>query len=74
MSQEFLTAQQVAREYLNDICSYHKVLRLTRTGQIPATKLGNSYLYKRSKLDEWAANRFCCPIESKGINKTDQEG
>lgn len=69
MSQEFLTAQQVASEYLNDSCSYHKVLRLTRTGQIPATKLGKSYLYKRSKLDEWAANRFCCPIKIQDINE-----
>ena len=56
---EFLTAKQVALEYLNDVCSYHKVLRLTRDGKIPATRLGKSYLYKRSQLDVWAENQFC---------------
>lgn len=70
MSQEFLTAQQVAREYLNDVCSYHKILRLTREGQIPATKLGKSYLYKRSHLDKWATDQFSCPA----TNETTQKG
>ena len=74
MPQEFLTARQVAHEYLNDVCSYHKVLRLTRNGKIPATRLGKSYLYKRSKLDAWAANQFRWPVEDIGNNEAEQEG
>jgi len=69
MLQEFLTAQQVAHEYLNDVCSYHKVLRLTRNGKIPATRLGKSYLYKRAILDEWAANQFSWPVEKLEVNR-----
>ena len=69
MSQEFLTAQQVAREYLNDVCSYHKILRLTREGEIPARKLGKSYIYRRSNLDEWATDQFSCPATNEITQK-----
>lgn len=67
---EFLTAKQVAHEYLNDVCSYHKVLRLTRLGKIPAIRLGKSYLYKRSHLDEWTSNPCCQVVENRSEDET----
>lgn len=70
MPKEFLNARQVASEYLNDTCSYHKILQLTREGQIPATKLGKSYLYKRSHLDDWARTQFRWPA----TNESEQKG
>lgn len=69
MPKEFLNARQVASEYLNDTCSYHKILRLTREGEIPATKLGKSYLYKRSHLDEWASDQFSRPATNESTEK-----
>ena len=55
---EFLNAKQVAAQYFNNECNYHKVLRLTRRGILPAKKVGKSYLYKRSELEKWAAKNF----------------
>ena len=58
MSQEFLTAKQVAENFFNNECSYYKVLRLTRNGFIPAKRIGKSYLYKKSELEKWATANF----------------
>ena len=46
-----------------------EILRLTRTGQIPATKLGKLYLYKRSHLDEWASDQFNRPATNESTEK-----
>ena len=59
--QEFLTARQVARDFFNGEFNYQKVLRLTRNGIIPGKKFGNSYLFKRTELEKWAANNFSSP-------------
>ena len=48
MSAEFMTAKEVAEEFFNGTCSYHKVLRLTRIGTLPAMKMGKSYLYRKA--------------------------
>ncbi|MBQ6296738.1 MAG: helix-turn-helix domain-containing protein [Selenomonadaceae bacterium] len=64
MGQEFLNAKQVAVEFFNGECNYMKVLRLTRLGVIPAKKFGKSYLFKRSELENWAADNFSRPAVS----------
>ena len=64
MGQEFLNAKQVAAEFFNGECNYMKVLRLTRQGVIPAKKFGKSYLFKRSELENWAADNFSRPAVS----------
>lgn len=58
MVKEFLNAKQVAEIFFNNECSYHKVLRLTRNGIIPAKKIGKSYLYKLGELEKWATKNF----------------
>lgn len=63
--EDFLTAKQVSEMYFGNACNYHKVLRLTRSGVIPAKKLGKSYLYRKANLDEWASREFS---EQKGNN------
>lgn len=65
MIQEFLNAKQVAQEFFNQECSYQKVLRLTRSGVLPAKKYGKSYLYKREELEKWASNNFSKPASAK---------
>ena len=61
----FMTAKQVASDFFNGECNYQKVLRLTRKGQLPAVKLGKSYLFKRSELERWAAENFSKPAWRK---------
>ncbi len=56
--EDFLTAKQVSEMYFGNACNYHKVLRLTRNGVIPAKKLGKSYLYRKANLEEWASREF----------------
>ena len=56
--EDFLNARQVADKFFNGVCSYYKVLRLTRAGIIPSKKCGKSYLYKLSELEKWAENNF----------------
>lgn len=65
MNGDFLSAKDVAVEFFNNKCSYQKVLRLTRKGDIPAVKLGKSYLFKRSELERWADVNFKKPAWSK---------
>lgn len=55
---EFLTAKEVAMDFLNGLWSYQKVLRLTRAGKIPAVKAGNSYTYHMAALQAWAEKNF----------------
>ena len=61
----FMTAKQVAKDFFHGECSYQKVLRLTRSGYLPAVKLGKSYLFKRSELERWANENFSKPAWSK---------
>ena len=42
MEQEFLSSKQVAIDFFNGECNYHKVLRLTREGILPAKKFGKA--------------------------------
>ncbi len=65
MQSKFLTATEVATEFFNGSCSYHKVLRLTRSGVLPAVKLGKSYMYSREALVKWAEVNFNRPAYAK---------
>ena len=65
MSAEFMTAKEVAEKFFNGECSYHKVLRLTRTGVLPAMKMGKSYLYRKAELEKWAELNFSRPAYAK---------
>ena len=65
MSAEFMTAKEVAEEFFNGTCSYHKVLRLTRIGTLPAMKMGKSYLYRKAELENWAESNFSRPAYAK---------
>lgn len=72
--QGFMTAQQVAEEFFEGKFNYHGILRLTRTGKLPAVKVGKKYLYRRSDLEEWIELNFTTPADtdikftSKGKN------
>lgn len=65
MEYDFLTAKQVAIDFFNGECNYQKVLRLTRTGYLPAVKLGKSYLFRRSELEHWSDINFNKPAWAK---------
>lgn len=63
---EFLDTKDVADEFFNGVCSYQKVLRLTRAGILPGIKLGKSYVYRKENLEEWARQNFCKKNETSG--------
>jgi excisionase family DNA binding protein len=49
-----MTIAEVA-EYLN--CHYGTVYRLVRGGELPAFRLGGSWRFLRSDLEQWIASR-----------------
>lgn len=53
MNDDIMTAQEVAAKFFEGKISYQKVLRLTRSGKLPAVKLGKGYVYRRSVLETW---------------------
>ena len=57
----FMTAREVAQDFFKSKFSYQKVLRLTRTGILPAVKAGKSYLFERAALERWAEANFSGP-------------
>lgn len=65
MYSKFMNAKEVACDFFNGECSYHKVLRLTRIGMLPAVKMGKSYLYSREELERWAEQNFSRPAYAK---------
>lgn len=64
-AEEFLTAEQVSRDYFEGKISYKNVLKLTREGGLPGIKPGKHYLYQRSALDRWTACNFDTPPYAK---------
>ena len=62
---EFMNAKEVADVYFQGKMSYQKVLRLTRNGILPATKLGRSYTYVKKSLDYWVEKNFNSPAWRK---------
>lgn len=57
----FLTALEVADIFFQKKINYAKVLRMTRSGELPAIKRGKSYLYLQSALEKWAEKTFSKP-------------
>lgn len=57
----FLTATEVSSIFFQGKINYAKVLRMTRTGELPAIKQGKSYLYLLSALEKWADKTFNKP-------------
>jgi len=48
-----MTLEEVA-EYLN--VSKDSIYRLAQKGEIPASKIGNLWRFKREEIDEWMKN------------------
>jgi len=63
---EILTLEEVAA-YLK--AGRRTVYRLAANGQIPAFKLGGTWRFRRTELDQWIASR----IGTQGLNKPDTE-
>jgi len=49
----WMTLEEVA-EYLN--VSKDSIYRLAQKGEIPASKIGNLWRFKREEIDEWMKN------------------
>lgn len=62
---EFLTAEEVSRDYFDGKISYKNVLKLTREGGLPGIKTGKQYLYQRQALDAWTYSNFNTPPNRK---------
>lgn len=65
----FWTAVEVAEIFFKGKIKYAKVLKMTRSGELPAIKRGKSYLYLRSALESWAQKTFSKPSWAKNIKK-----
>jgi len=64
----FWTAVEVAEIFFKGKIKYAKVLRMTRSGELPAIKRGKSYLYLRSALEKWAEKVFAKPAWAQKTN------
>jgi excisionase family DNA binding protein len=64
----FWTAAEVAEIFFQGKIKYAKVLRMTRSGELPAIKRGKSYLYLRSALENWAEKTFAKPTWAQKQN------
>lgn len=50
----FLTAKEVAEEFFEGRVCYKQILAMTRSGELPARKIGKNYIYRWSALEDWA--------------------
>ena len=64
----FWTAAEVAEIFFQGKIKYAKVLKMTRSGELPAIKRGKSYLYLRSALENWAEKTFAKPAWAQKQN------
>ena len=51
---QILDAHQVSKDFFQGLVSYDKVLRMTKSGDLPCLPIPNRYLYRRDILEEWA--------------------
>ena len=51
---QILNARQVSRDFFKGTVSYDKVLRMTKSGDLPCLPIPNRFLYRRDILEEWA--------------------
>lgn len=42
----FLTAKEVAEEFFEGRVCYKQILAMTRSGELPARKIGKNYIYR----------------------------
>lgn len=59
---KFLRAKEVAKDFFEGKVSYNKVLRLTKEGVLPATKIGKIYFYTQEALYDWAERNSNTPV------------
>lgn len=59
---KFLRAKEVAKNFFEGKVSYNKVLKLTKEGILPATKIGKIYFYTQEALDDWAERNANTPV------------
>lgn len=62
---EFLTAEEVSKDYFGGKISYKNVLKLTREGGLPGIRSGKHYIYHRKALDNWTNKNFNTPPSRK---------
>ena len=51
---QILDAHQVSEDFFQGLVSYDKVLRMTKSGDLPCLPIPNRYFYRRDILEEWA--------------------
>lgn len=50
---KILSAKEVSEQFFNGHVSYWKLLQMAKTGEIPAFRAGNRYLFNIDSLDQW---------------------
>lgn len=53
MHNDYMTAEEVARNFFDGKLSYWTVLKRARAGILPCIRDGGRYLFKRSVLEAW---------------------
>lgn len=65
MSNNFLTAQEVAQIFFEGKVPYQRVLAMARKGQLPCRKIGRRYLFDPEALDVWRQRNMSRPAFSR---------
>ena len=53
-AKQILNAKEVSEIFFQGFVSYDKVLRMTKSGDLPRLPIPNRYLYRLDILEEWA--------------------
>ena len=65
---QILSAREVSEIFFLGIVSYDKVLRMTRSGDLPRLPIPNRYLYRLDILEEWARKNLKTTTDSNPAN------
>ena len=65
---QFLTAREVSENFFHRSVSYDKVLRMSRSGDLPRLPIPNRYLYRLDILEEWARKNLKTTTDSNPAN------